>query len=201
MVRAVQQPVFGGDRGQSADDSLGGRVGDVGNIRRIRRVIGIEDNPALANDQQTVEAAACSELDQPGKVPPSSCPALPAWMLAIAWWARGLCCAFGVCAARRNHEHDCAENNPGSGKSGFCISASCGLRSTLPDTARTSPPRLHPRRYPDRACRDPARGRCRAAHSGRWTPDSFARRHRGRHGTPTTSTIPGRPSGTSRRCG
>ena len=37
--------------------------------------------------------------------------------------------------------------------------------------------------------------------SGRWTPGSFARRHQARCGTPTTSAIRDRPSGTSRRCG
>ena len=52
------------------------------------------------------------------------------------------------------------------------------------DSARSFRPRLHRMRYRDRAYRDPARGRCRAAQSGRWRPDSFARRHRARRGTP-----------------
>ena len=67
MIGAIQQTILDGERRQRADHRLGGRIDDVGNVRGIRRVIGIEDDPAVPHDQEAVEADRGAEVDQPGE--------------------------------------------------------------------------------------------------------------------------------------
>jgi hypothetical protein len=64
MIEAVEQAILSGDCNEAADDRLGGGIVDMGNVRGIGRVIGVQRDLAVAHDQEAVEALGLAEGDK-----------------------------------------------------------------------------------------------------------------------------------------
>ena len=67
LVEAGDLAALHGDAGQGADDRLGHRVEEMRHAGAKRRVVRVDDDPAMADDQQAVHVAPGAELDQVGE--------------------------------------------------------------------------------------------------------------------------------------